>query len=114
MYVSLSGGLKGGKETTHCKKDYLFSRPQPGYHYNQTLPGGELLIISGPGRVWLVTPRLGTGKIANPFFTVQLEQGKVYLCGYMNENAQANGFSNRKGLNVFHCKQLGKYRKGTL
>jgi hypothetical protein len=30
----------------------------------------------------------------------------------MNENAQANGFSNRKGLNVFHDKQLGKYRKG--
>ncbi len=63
--------------------------------------------------VWLVTSRLGTGKSLSLFYSaVQLEEGKVHLCGYMNENAQANGFSNRKGLNVFHDKQLGKYRKG--
>jgi hypothetical protein len=29
---------------------------------NQTLPGRELLNYSRPGRVWLVTCRLGTGK----------------------------------------------------
>jgi len=36
---------------------------------NQTLPGQELLNYSRPGRVWLVTSRLGTGKTTT-FFTV--------------------------------------------
>jgi hypothetical protein len=36
---------------------------------NQTLPGRELLNYYWPGRVWLVTSRLGTGKTMT-FFSV--------------------------------------------
>ncbi len=36
---------------------------------DQTLPGRERLNYSRPGRVWSVTPRLGTGKSIT-FFTV--------------------------------------------
>jgi hypothetical protein len=52
-------------------KRYRFSRPQPGCRYNQTLPGRESLNYSRPGRTWLVTSRLKTGKTIT-FFTVQL------------------------------------------
>jgi hypothetical protein len=45
----------------HCKKGYSLPRPKPGCVANQTLPGRELLNLSRPGRVWLVTSRLGTG-----------------------------------------------------
>jgi hypothetical protein len=38
---------------------------------NETLSGRELFNYSRPGRVWLVTSRLGTGK-SLPFFTVIL------------------------------------------
>ncbi len=38
---------------------------------NQTLPGRESFYYSRPGRVWLVTPWLGTVKFL-PFFTVWL------------------------------------------
>jgi hypothetical protein len=37
---------------------------------NQTLPGRELLNYSRPGRVWLVTSRLGTGKTITFFYSV--------------------------------------------
>jgi hypothetical protein len=45
---------------------------------NQTLSGREQLNYSWPGRVWLVTYRLGTGKPANLFFTVHMTGS--YLC----------------------------------
>jgi hypothetical protein len=37
---------------------------------DQTLPGREKLNYSRPLRVWLVTPRLGTGKNRNLFYSV--------------------------------------------
>jgi hypothetical protein len=39
---------------------------------NQTLPGREWLNYSPPGRFWLVTARLGTGKLWTFFYSVQL------------------------------------------
>jgi hypothetical protein len=58
------------------KKGYRFSLPSRDATY-QTLPGWELLNYSQPGRVWLVTSRLGTGKITNFF----LQCRKPYLYG---------------------------------
>ncbi len=50
----------------HCKKRLsLFPSPVN----NQTLPGREQFNNSWPGRVWLVTSRLGTRKMIT-FFTV--------------------------------------------
>jgi hypothetical protein len=51
----------------HCKKGYKFSHSQPGCL--QTIPDREKLNYSLPGRVQLVTSRLGTGKSLT-FFTV--------------------------------------------
>jgi hypothetical protein len=45
----------------HCKKGYRFSVPSRQVT-NQTLPGRELFKSSRPGRVWLVTSQLVTGK----------------------------------------------------
>ncbi len=42
------------------KKFLIFPVPRRDVT-NQTLPGRELLHYSWPGRVWLVTSRLGTG-----------------------------------------------------
>jgi hypothetical protein len=60
--------------TLHCKKKVIVF-PFPSRDVtNQTLPAaGNNLIIPGPGRVWLVTSRLGTGKIVT-FFTVYMGQ----------------------------------------
>ncbi len=50
------------------KKVNCFSRPPAGM--SLTLPGRELLIYSRPGRFWLVTSRLGTGKTITFFNSV--------------------------------------------
>jgi hypothetical protein len=52
----------------HCKKVVVFLVPSRDVT-NHTLPVRELLNYSRPGRFWLVTSRLGTGKTIN-FFTV--------------------------------------------
>jgi hypothetical protein len=54
--------------STLLKKIIVFPVPSRGVT-NQTLSGRELLNYSRPGRVWLVTSRLGTGKTII-FFTV--------------------------------------------
>jgi hypothetical protein len=38
--------------------------------FYQTLPGGEYFSYSWPGRVWLVTSRLGTVKLLTFFYRV--------------------------------------------
>ncbi len=63
----------------HCKKviDFpVLSRDVT----NQTLPGQEKFNYSRPGRVWLVTSRLGTGK-SIIFFTVWALVTDVATCG---------------------------------
>jgi hypothetical protein len=42
---------------------------------NQTLPGWELFNHYQPGRVWLLTSRLGTGKSTNFFYSVYRTTG---------------------------------------
>jgi hypothetical protein len=58
---------------------------------NQTLPGRELLNYSRPGRVWLVTPWLGTGKTIT-FFTVYLHP-PLPLSVYRANNIYGNEFA---------------------
>jgi hypothetical protein len=63
-------------ETINCKKK-VSDFPVPSRDVtNQTLPERELLNYSPPGRVWLVTFRLGTRKSLT-FFTVYGTQRKV-------------------------------------
>jgi hypothetical protein len=45
---------------------------------NQILLGWEKLNFSRPGRVWLVTSRLGTGKSLNLFYSVRVFQIPVH------------------------------------
>ncbi len=45
---------------------------------NQTSPGRVIIKFSRPGRFWLVTSRLRTGKPPT-FFTVYVHRQKVYL-----------------------------------
>jgi hypothetical protein len=55
----------------NVKKIIVFPVPSQVVN-NQTLPGQDLILIINyfrPGRVWLVTSRLGTGKTIT-FFTV--------------------------------------------
>ncbi len=52
----------------HCKKGYKYSHSQPGCL--QTIPDREQLNYSSPGRVWLVTSRLRTGKSLTFFYSV--------------------------------------------
>ncbi len=56
----------------HCKKR-LAVFPSPA-GMSLTLPGAEKFNYSPPGRVWLVTSRLGMGKLLT-FFTVYLSYG---------------------------------------
>jgi hypothetical protein len=53
----------------HCKKVIVFPSPAGRSLTNITPPGRELLYYFQPGRVWLLTSRLGTGKTIT-FFTV--------------------------------------------
>ncbi len=46
---------------------------------NQTLPEGELFNFSRPGRIWLVTSRMGTGKITNIFSQCTVAVAHYYL-----------------------------------
>jgi hypothetical protein len=54
------------------KKVIVFPVPS-GDVINQTLHGRELLNYSRPGRVWLVTSRLGTGKTITFYYSVLTE-----------------------------------------
>ncbi len=60
--------------STHCKKWLSFFPSPAGMSLTILSLVGNNLIITRPGRVWLVTSPLGTGKMIT-FFTVQ-----VYLC----------------------------------
>jgi hypothetical protein len=65
------------------KRVYCFPVPSRDLTY-QTLPWREKLNYSRPGRVWLVTSRLGTGKPL-AFFTVvvvtiSIGNGSLFLC----------------------------------
>ncbi len=56
--------------TLHCKKK-VSHFPVPSRDVtDQTLPGQEKLNYSRPGRVWLVTSRLGKGKRLTLFYSV--------------------------------------------
>ncbi len=61
---------------------------------NQTLPGRELLNYSRPGRVWLVTSRLGTGKPLFLYSVATQAAGRVstpvYMCLWFQHSAVAN------------------------
>ncbi len=48
---------------------------------DQTLPGGEYFNPSQPGRLWLVTSQLGTGKTINFFYSVAFVEcgGETFL-----------------------------------
>ncbi len=66
------GILHGGgrnRGIVHCKKNLSYFPSPAGMSLTKTLPGRELLNYSLPGRDWLVTSRLGTGKTIT-FFTV--------------------------------------------
>ncbi len=68
-------------------KRYRFSRPQPGCHYNQTLPGRESLNYSRPGRTWLVTSRLKTGKTITfnyVFYSAAMNDREYSICRERN------------------------------
>ncbi len=56
----------------HCEKRVSFFPSPAGKSLIKTPLGRELLNYSQPGRVWLVTSRLGTGKW-KPFYTVQVQ-----------------------------------------
>ncbi len=63
--LSISAGL----EDCTVKKVITFPVPSRDVT-NEALPCRELLNYSQPGRVWLVTFRLGTGKIITYFYSV--------------------------------------------
>ncbi len=54
----------------HCKKRLAIFYVPSRVVANQTLPCRELLNYSLPGRVWLLTSRLGTGKKITLFYSV--------------------------------------------
>ncbi len=58
------------KLTLHCKKSFNFPVPSRDVT-SQTIPGREKLNYSRPGRVWIVTSRLGTGKPLTFFNSVK-------------------------------------------
>ncbi len=62
--------VRVGRRNEQCKKKVIIF-PVPILDVaHQTLPGRELLNYSRPGRDWLVTSRLGTGKTINFFYSV--------------------------------------------
>ncbi len=78
--------------TLHCKKVIAFPVPSRDVtnHCNQTLPGWD---NSRPGRVCLVTFRLGTGKTIT-FFTLYL-----YLSGpFLRDRNFSDGRESNPGL----------------
>ncbi len=48
---------------------------------DQTLPGREKFNYSRPGRVWSVTPRLGTGKSITFFTVYEAERAQLFSAG---------------------------------
>jgi hypothetical protein len=53
------------------KKGMQFSRPKPGCHLPNSPYSQKYFNYSRPGRVWLVTSRLGTGKSFTFFYSVR-------------------------------------------
>jgi hypothetical protein len=70
LFKSCCGlAFSSAKYTMYTVKKVLIdiSRPQPGCHLTKLSLAGQNSIILGQGRVWSVTPRLGTGIIVKIF-----------------------------------------------
>jgi hypothetical protein len=64
----------------HCKKKVIIIPVLSRDATNQALPGRELLNYSRPGRVWLMTSRLGTGITITFFYSVASLPTPPRLC----------------------------------
>ncbi len=72
VVIKQLNGQQLGERFVGCtvKKVYRFSCPQPGCHWQKTLPSREKYNYSRSGRVCSVTPSLRTGKYIAFFYSV--------------------------------------------